>query len=588
MRALAAPKSRGERMDEVGGQRVAVLDRRYGRRGIEVLDRLREAKRRRGRLEREDVARVAVELGLPRAHVNGAASFFSDLNETPHGRRRLRVCIGTACLAATGGTHMAEAARGLNVEPGTMREDGSVSLEGVDCLGYCYGGPSALDGERPLAGADLVDQIVGRAEQVDPPIPFACAAREPVVLAGLLGIGPAAWTIWADIVSHPGGRQRVVREVTAANLRGRGGAEFPAARKWVAAAQGPVAEKRYVIANGDEGDPGSYIDRLLLERDPHRVLEGLALAALASGASRGYVYVRSEYPVARDAVRQAVVEARDAGHLGRDVHGSGVDFDVEVFEGAGSYVAGEETSLIRSMEGLRGNAVPRPPYPTDKGLFGAPTAVNNVETLASVPWILANGGTRFAELGKSDSRGTKVICLNERFAHPGAYEVELGTTIRSVVEKLGGGLRDGRELRGLLVGGPLGTFLGPGQLDVEIGFAAMDRVGVTLGHGGLVAIDGRLPLDDLVDHAWRFAASESCGACVPCRVGTKRGQELAARARGRRLDSDEDALQRALFETMRQGSLCSFGRSVPSAVESIMRVWGQIAGAEVPAPADSR
>jgi NADH:ubiquinone oxidoreductase subunit F (NADH-binding)/NADH:ubiquinone oxidoreductase subunit E len=558
----------------IGGQQVGELERRYERPGIEVLERLRRSKAGTGRLERADVARVADELGLPRAHVNGAASFYSEL-AVAHGRRHVRACVGTACLAAACGAHVSALERELGVPDGSVAGDGGVSLEGVYCLGYCYGGPAALDGERPHAGADLSDQLAGRARRGDPAIAFASAVAEPVVLGGLLGAGPEPWSVWPGVVRDRKGRERVLAEVGAADLRGRGGAEFPAAVKWAAAADSRSAGPGYVIANGDEGDPGSYIDRLLLERDPDRVLEGLALAGLASHAAMGYVYVRAEYPVARDVVRRAVAQARAAGHLGRDVHGSGVDFDVEVFEGAGSYVAGEETSLIRSMEGLRGNAVPRPPFPTDHGLFLRPTAVNNVETLASVPWILARGGERYAALGSNDSRGTKLVCLNERFERPGVYEVQFGTSLRDVCEQLGGGVRDGQQLRGLQVGGPLGTFLAPDELDVEVGFASMAKAGAALGHGGLVAIDERLSGDELLCHTWRFAASESCGTCVPCRVGCQRGLEFAENARGRRPRASEREHRDALLDVMRAGSMCGFGRSVPRAVRSILRIWGE-------------
>ncbi|WP_183101556.1 NADH-ubiquinone oxidoreductase-F iron-sulfur binding region domain-containing protein, partial [Nocardioides pelophilus] len=308
-----------------------------------------------------------------------------------------------------------------------------------------------------------------------------------------------------------------------AGLRGRGGAGFPTADKWAAvqAVDGPGP--RFVVANGDEGDPGSFADRLLMERDPGRVLEGLALAGLACGATAGFVYVRSEYPRARTAVMRAVEAARSAGHLGTDIHGSGVDFDVEVVAGHGSYVAGEETSLLRSMAGLRGTVRVRPPYPTRHGYLGRPTAVNNVETLAAVPAILADGGAAYARLGHPLESGTSLVCLTERFARPGAYEVELGTPLRRIVEELGGGLVDDAPLRALQVGGPLGGFLAPSQLDLPLLESALAPAGVALGHGSLVAIDARVSRADLLAHLWRFGAEESCGACTPCREGTRRG-----------------------------------------------------------------
>ena len=242
-----------------------------------------------------------------------------------------------------------------------------------------------------------------------------------------------------------------------------------------------------------------------------------------------------------------------------------------MFEGAGSYVAGEETSLMHSMEGVRGEVMRRPPYPTESGFLHRPTVVNNVETLCAVPWIVANGGEAYAKLGVGDSRGTKVVCLNERFRNPGAYEVELGVSLSHICEELGGGLRDGHVLRSLQVGGPLGGFISADQLDTPLSFEGLKAIGADLGHGSLIAIDEGIPAMDLLLHIWRFAANESCGTCAPCRIGTKRGLEaVEALAAGGELD--EPAMEEML-ETMRRGSLCAFGKSVPGAVRSVARTY---------------
>ncbi|MFC7759909.1 NADH-ubiquinone oxidoreductase-F iron-sulfur binding region domain-containing protein [Catellatospora bangladeshensis] len=325
----------------------------------------------------------------------------------------------------------------------------------------------------------------------------------------------AGWRLWPQLVARADAPDLIRDQVARSGLRGRGGAGFPAARKWqaVAAEPGP----RYVVANGDEGDPGSYADRLLMETYPDRVLEGLALAGLACSATAGVVYVRSEYPQALASMREAVARARADGHLGRGVHGSDVDFDVEVAQGAGSYVAGEETSLLRSLAGLRGTVRLRPPYPVQSGLFGRPTAVNNVETLSAVPAILDRGGDAYARLGRAPEAGTLLVCLNERFVRPGAYEVELGTPLSEIVYGLGGGLPPGRTLRAVQVGGPLGGFLPPGRLDLPLLASALDSAGVALGHGGIIAVDDTVPADALLAQLWRFYAAESCGACTPCR-----------------------------------------------------------------------
>jgi NADH-quinone oxidoreductase subunit F len=545
-------------------QAVVELERRYHRGATEVVDRLRRAKAERGRIGPEDVDQIADELGLPRAHVYGAASFYADLGFGRRPERVVRVCEGAGCFAATRGAHLEDARAVLEAD-----------VEGVYCLGYCYASPAALDGDKAHAGPGLVEQLAGRIPRVDPFIPFATAVDDPVVLSRLLGSGPAPWTVWEQIVTARDGADRVLREVERSGLQGRGGAGFPTARKWKLARAAPGPGQRYVVANGDEGDPGSYADRLLMERDPHGVLEGVALAALACGADHGFVYVRSEYPAARDSLRAAVVQARAAGHLGENVHGSGVDLDVDVFEGAGSYVAGEETALLHSMEGLRGAAAARPPYPAGRGgLYGAPTVVNNVETLSALQWIVAQGDKAYAARGSQESRGTKLVCLNAVFERPGVYEVEFGVPLDWICSELGGGLRGGHELRSLQVGGPLGGFLAPSELGTPFSVEALAERGVALGHGSLVAFDERVSGRELLLHTWRFADAENCGTCSPCRIGSRRGLELAERLA---VAGDGERL-RTLLETMEVASLCGFGQGVPAPVRGILRIYGDELG----------
>jgi NADH-quinone oxidoreductase subunit F len=543
---------------------VADLHRRFGRGGPSVLERLRAASAEPGGIGPATVARVAGEAGLPAAHVYGAATYYADLR-VRRTADHVRVCAGTACFACAGAGGTESIAR-------DARERGR-SLQRVRCLGYCFAAPSALVGDDPHAGPDLAAQLAGRAPRRAPEIPVAAAVDDPVTLAGLLGEGPEAWSAWPRALARGGGD--VLEEVSRSGLSGRGGAAFPTARKWAAVRDAPSSAPRWVVANGDEGDPGSFADRLLMERDPHRLLEGLALAGLACGAARGVAYVRSEYPAARAALTAAVAEARAAGHLGRDVHGSGWDFDVEVVSGAGSYVAGEETALIAALEGARGGAQVRPPYPAQDGVGRAPTAVNNVETLCSLPWIMARGGDAFARRGVPGSRGTKLASLNERFARPGVYEVELGTPLARICEDLGGGLRDGLALRALQVGGPLGGFVGPEALEVALAHDALRAAGVELGHGGLVAIDAGLPGADLHEHLWGFAAEESCGNCSPCRVGTRTGAELAARLRaeGPRPEILRDLGE--LLPVVGAASLCGLGRGIAPAVRSLAAVYAE-------------
>jgi NADH:ubiquinone oxidoreductase subunit F (NADH-binding) len=379
-------------------------------------------------------------------------------------------------------------------------------------------------------------------------IPYASAVDRPVVLAGLVG-GEGAWEVWPRVAAT-GSPAQVMAEVAASGLRGRGGAGFPVAKKWSATAHEPAP--RYVVANGDEGDPGSFCDRLLMESDPHRILE---------------------YPTAAARMRAAVAEARESGHLGKRVHGSQFDFDVEIVQGAGSYVAGEETALLHALEGLRAAVRARPPYPVRQGFLGQPTAINNVETLAAVPWIVRHGGATYARLGHKDEPGTKLVCLSQLFRRPGVYEVEFGVPLRRLVDALGGGLREPHTLRAVQVGGPLGGFLSPDQLDLPLLSGPLAQAGVALGHGSLVAVDAAMPAAAILRHAWAFGAAESCGACTPCRVGCRRGLELAERTSEPSQAAGVLAAHEPLLEVLRVASLCGFGSGVSGAVRSLLNAY---------------
>lgn len=505
---------------------------------------------------------VAARMGLPAASGFGPAASYADL-AVPHGHRHVRVCTAAACFAARGGRHLADTERLLGVAADTVSPDGETSLQAVRCVGYCYAGPAALDGSTPCTGPDLAEQLATRMPAPAPEIPAADHTGDPVLLGGVLH-GEPAWQVWPRTVTE-NGPGHVLREVAASGLRGRGGAGFLVSAKWAAAGGTPAT---VVIANGDEGDPGSFADRLLMEYDPHLVLEGLALACFACGAGRGAVLVRSEYPRALSSLRRAVDQAYADGHLGASVHGTATGLDIEVVEGAGSYVAGEETALIAGLEGARGCARPRPPYPTDHGWWDAPTVVNNVETLAAVPWIVRRGGAAYARRGTASETGTKLVCLSERFARPGAYEVELGTPVGRIVTELGGGLKEGAELAVLQVGGPLGGFLAGDALDVPLTEADLTSRGASLGHAGLVAFDRSFTPQEVLRHIWEFAAAESCGACSPCRVGSARGLETATA--GGPPGAEYGRLARVLVEA----SLCAFGRRIPPAVRSLARAYG--------------
>ncbi|MDP2821509.1 MAG: NADH-ubiquinone oxidoreductase-F iron-sulfur binding region domain-containing protein [Sulfuritalea sp.] len=370
-----------------------------------------------------------------------------------------------------------------------------------------------------------------------------------------------------DYLGHGGGeglsRARgmtpagIVRQVTDSGLRGRGGAAFPTGIKWQAVLDTPVGQK-YVVCNADEGDSGTFSDRLLMEGDPFQLLEGMAIAGLAVGATMGYIYVRSEYPHAIAVLNAALDGAQD--WLG--------DFKIEVRKGAGSYVCGEETALLESLEGRRGIVRAKPPLPAISGLFGQPTVINNVITFGSVPDILAQGATAYRNLGSGRSRGTLPFQLAGNIKYGGLVEVPFGLTLRQLLYDFGGGSRSGRPLRAVQVGGPLGAYLPEAQFDTALDYEAFAAIGAGLGHGGIVAFDDSVDLAKQARYAMKFCAIESCGKCTPCRIGSTRGVEVIDRIRGGRAEQVE--LLRDLCDTMTQGSLCAMGSMTPIPVLSAL------------------
>ena len=407
-------------------------------------------------------------------------------------------CRGLACYVARGD----DPARWTRACESSSR---------VYCLGKCYRAPAAGDdSERPA---------------------ISVSAGEAVILGNVATGGARTLEAYRSRGGYQAldralklSPEEIVAAVEASGLRGRGGAGFPTGRKWraVFASKGRT---RYVVANADEGDPGAYIDRCILEDDPHRVLEAMAVAGYAVGAQKGYIYVRAEYPDARFRLETAIEEARGSGLLGKSILGSPFSFDLQLEIGRGSYLCGEETALLNAIEGLRPEVRARPPYPADCGLFGCPTLVNNVETLAAVPWIIEHGPARFRALGLPASYGTKVVSLNSLFNRPGLYEVEFGVSVRHIIEHLGGGLRAG-TLKGVIIGGPLAGVIPPSLVDTVFGFDELHAIGASVGHGGIVAFDERTSIPDLVHHVFDFGAYESCGKCTPCRLGARRVEAI--------------------------------------------------------------
>ncbi len=363
--------------------------------------------------------------------------------------------------------------------------------------------------------------------------------------------------------------EEVIQIILDSGLRGRGGAGFPTGLKWKMA-RGNEADQKYVCCNADEGDPGAFMDRSILEGDPHVVLEAMAIAGYAVGASQGYIYVRAEYPIAVERLNIAIGQAREYGLLGKDIFGTGFDFDLELRLGAGAFVCGEETALMSSIEGNRGEPRPRPPYPAKTGLFGKPTTLNNVETYANIPPIIMNGVDWFRAIGTEKSKGTKVFALGGKIKNTGLVEIPMGTTLREVIEEIGGGIPDGKKFKAAQTGGPSGGCIPAEHFDVEIDFDNLVAIGSMMGSGGLIVMDEDNCMVDIAKFFLDFTVDESCGRCTPCRVGTKRMYEMLEKiTQGKAEMEDLDKLEE-LCNHIKDSSLCALGQTAPNPVLSTM------------------
>ncbi len=405
-------------------------------------------------------------------------------------------------------------------------------------------------------------------------------------------INQERWTFWRcglidplsieDYLAHQGfaglqaafkkGPGFVLEEIKASGLRGRGGAGFPTGIKWQTVADA-AGEQKYITCNADEGDSGTFSDRMLMEGDPLQLIEGMIIAGFAVGASKGYIYLRSEYPLTHRVLTKALVVARDAGWLGPDIQGSGFDFDIDIHLGAGSYVCGEETAMLESLEGKAGVIRYKPPLPAIKGLFGKPTVVNNVVTLGSVPLILKQGAKKYADFGVGRSKGTLAFQLAGNIKRGGMVEKAFGLTLRELIEDFGGGTASGRPVRAVQVGGPLGAYLSADQLDTPLDYEAFSDIGAMIGHGGIVVFDDTVDMAAQARFAMEFCAVESCGKCTPCRIGSVRGVEVIDRIVQNDDREKNMILLNDLCNTMIDGSLCAMGGMTPFPVQSALNLF---------------
>ena len=368
--------------------------------------------------------------------------------------------------------------------------------------------------------------------------------------------------------------EQIVEEVKKSGLRGRGGAGFPTGLKWEAGMKAP-GDIKYVVCNADEGDPGAYMDRSTIEGDPHSILEAMTICGKAIGANKGFVYIRAEYPLAIERLKIAMAQAKENGLLGKDILGSGFDFDIEIRLGAGAFVCGEETALLRSIEGQRGMPTPKPPFPAQCGLWGKPTVINNVETWANIPVILTKGADWFNQIGTDDSKGTKVFALTGKINNSGLVEVPMGTTLREIIFEIGGGIKNGKKFKGVQTGGPSGGIITEEHLDTPIDFGALTRLGSMMGSGGMIVMDEDDCVVDVAKFYMEFCVDESCGKCSPCRIGTRQMHTILEKiSRG---NGELEDLQKLkdIGQAMKSASLCALGQSAPNPTLSTLNKFEQ-------------
>lgn len=532
---------------------------KYGERQSALIPILQKAQAIYGHLPLPAMELIADHLRIPIGQVFGAATFYVLLDQTPPPDRRVRVCRDGPCRLVGGDV----------VWQAGEASDGGKG-EAYSCLGHCYAGPAAMVDTRVIG--ELTPDVWQKelpAATPPEPVPILTPLEARRLLANIDQIDPQSLDDYQAAGGYAGLRhalsemrpQQVIDTVTASGLKGRGGAGFPTGRKWAFTAQAQ-GEPKYVICNADESEPGTFKDRALLEGDPHRVLEGTILAGYAVGAEHGMIYVRGEYRPAYRRLEQAIAQARAAGLLGERILGTDFSFDIELHLGTGAYICGEETALIESLEGKRGEPRMRPPYPPTYGLWGKPTVVNNVETLANVPIIVRDGAEAFK------GAETKLYCLSGHVARRGLIEAPLGLALRQAIEDYGGGMANGGAFKFAQTGGAAGTVVGLEALDVPLTFTSVRTDGVALGSGALLIADESTHVIDLLLSVMEFFTRESCGKCYPCRYGTLRAQESLARlAAGQGEASDLDRLE-FIARELAVASFCGLGQAAAVPLQS--------------------
>jgi NADH-quinone oxidoreductase subunit F len=544
---------------------------------------------------------ASVRLEVPPAETHGVASFYGMFSLSPRPPVTAHVCDDIACMTRGANALCAELEKKLG-PPGSPCADGQATWQRSACLGLCERAPAAL---ISAAGKTPRERVVApaTAESVFSTVQDASRgklsaepdslnvklsvpqARQPQLrlLRRVGQVDPASVDDYRRAGGYDAlqrafelGAERIIREVIESKLLGRGGAAFPTGKKWEALhLQRHSNRPHYVVCNADESEPGTFKDRIVMEGDPFAIIEGMTIAALAVGAEKGFIYVRGEYPLAAERLSHAIQAARAEKLLGENILGRGLRFDIEIRRGAGAYICGEETALFNSIEGYRGEPRNKPPFPTQSGLFREPTVVNNVETLVNIPEIVLGGGAAYAKIGTANSSGYRLFCVSGNVARPGVYEVPFGPTLRNLIE-LAGGVGGNGRLQAVLLGGAAGSFVSPKELDTPLTFEGTRAIGATLGSGVILLFDDSIDLKKILLRIAAFFRSETCGQCVPCRVGTVRQEEALQRLVARQpLGSlaQESGMLKEMAQAMRDASICGLGQTASTAILSAMDRW---------------
>jgi NADH-quinone oxidoreductase subunit F len=565
-----------------GAPRVSRQNRSTPERRALLLPVLHALQNRRGWISPGGLNHVARRLGVPPAEVFGVASFYALFAVEKRPPTVVHVCDDVVCRV-NGATEVETACR-ESIGPAHEENEGLMWIKSP-CLGLCERAPAVLvqkagkgrsnEALAPATPAWIRASVDDQKLELEPPLAVG-PARGRRLLARVGVVDPTSLDGYRAHGGYAALRRAIdlgpaltIREIKDAKLLGRGGAAFPTGVKWEAVAQQP-ARPHYLVCNADESEPGTFKDRVVMEGDPFALVEAMTIAGFAMAAEKGFIYLRGEYPLAKARLENAIAKARARGFLGENIMGGGFRFDLELRRGAGAYICGEETALFNSLEGKRGEPRSKPPFPVTHGLFGKPTGINNVETLVNVNLILGLGASAYAALGTPGSTGTRLFCVSGHVERPGTYEVECGTPLFKLLD-LAGGLRPGRKIKAILLGGAAGGFIGPHELDLPLSFEAARERGVTLGSGVVAVFDQTVDLVDTLLRIARFFRDESCGQCVPCRVGTVRQEEALHRIalkRARGTLADEIKLLEEIAQVMKDASICGLGQTAASVVLS--------------------